>query len=91
VHVTKTPGVYVDIDKPELGIFKRITPISFAKLSSKIRTAEGTDVTGGMLEKVKQAIDLAQDGIDSVIMNNDDSNLVRLICENKLIGTRISI
>lgn len=90
VHVTKTPGVYKDINHPERGTFRVITPRSFAESSAGIEGAGGTDVTGGMLEKVKQSLSLAQDGIESVILNNDDNALVRLMLAGEEIGTRVT-
>ncbi len=89
VHVTKTPGVYKDIEKPELGIFETITPDSFTKISGQLGKSHGTDVTGGMLEKVRQAVELAQDGIETVIISNEAQNLLSLVCENKKVGTRV--
>lgn len=39
IHVTKTPGVYRDVDKPELGIFETITTHSFDKIFHQLGSA----------------------------------------------------
>lgn len=90
IHVTKTPGVYRDIEKPELGVLKQITPSLFAQLSSQLKGAEGVDVTGGMLEKVRQAVEIAQEGIETVIISNSENNLVHVICDEMAAGTIVS-
>lgn len=89
IHVTKTPGVYRDINHPELGTFDVITPKSFAAITSGIEGSHGVDVTGGMLEKVRQSIALAIDGIESVIINNDGNALERVVIDRENQGTKI--
>lgn len=91
VHVTKTPGVYKDINHPELGTFDVITPKSFAEITSGIEGSHGVDVTGGMLEKVRESVALAVDGIDSVIINNDDNALERVVIKHQNMGTGIML
>lgn len=90
IHVTKTPGVYQDINNPEKGVIERITSANFSQYSKQLTGSHGVDVTGGMLEKVRQAVELAQDGIQTVIISDQDQNLVKLVCERELNGTQIS-
>ena len=89
VHVTKTPGVYRDLNQPELGIFETITPASFVELSATLGGSHGVDVTGGMLEKVRQAVELAQDGIATAIMSDENDQLLRFVCDGQCDGTMI--
>jgi len=89
IHVTKTPGVYKDVTHLERGVFDFISPQLFDSIAHTLGSAEGVDITGGMLEKVSHAVELAQDGIETIIVNNDDNNLAKAVCEGIVKGTKI--
>lgn len=89
IHVTKTPGVYRDIEKPELGIFNSITPQSFSKISSQLGKSHGIDITGGMLEKVRLAVDLTKYSINTIIIGSKGTSLVDWVYNKTMNGTLI--
>lgn len=87
IQVGETNGVY-DLDG------KTISQINSGGISSleKIFSENGNaDVTGGMKHKVENAILLAQEGIDTVIINGLISNaLIKTVNGKKVKGTLIS-
>jgi len=91
IHVTKTPGVYQDINDLTRGIFSEITPRSFGEMVQAIGSAGGSDVTGGMLSKVKEALVLAEVGLDTHIINDQENNLYRVVCNHEELGTLITL
>jgi isopentenyl phosphate kinase len=91
IHVTRTPGVYKDIEHPELGTYDVITPELFSSIEKSIGSSDATDVTGGMLEKVRQAVELAKDGIETVILPDTSSVLQDWTLSHRGVGTRIRV
>lgn len=69
----------------------KITPKSFEKIKKALGGAVGTDVTGGMLHKVKESLKMAKLGIDVYIINGKEKdNLYKVIVSRLETGTLIS-
>ncbi len=78
-----TDGVYDENGKT----IKVITPESFVKLRRKIKGSTAADVTGGMLHKVREAVNLASDiGLETLIF----SGKVKGRLERALKGEHVS-
>ena len=72
-------------------VIPRITPETFGRFARYIGSSAGTDVTGGMLGKVKEILDLADStGIDACIFNANEPGNYRRYLEGEDIGTIIS-
>ncbi|MCZ7402377.1 MAG: isopentenyl phosphate kinase, partial [Candidatus Methanoperedens sp.] len=56
------------LDEKE-AVIKKITPFNFLDLKKSIKGSGSTDVTGGMLGKVSELLELASKGVDSRIFN----------------------
>lgn len=89
IHATITPGVFHDFRNPSLGIIPEITPQSYQLLSSQVGEAEATDVTGGMRDKVKLCVDIADKGIPSVILHPEYDAIYHELTSGTAKGTRI--
>ena len=86
IHCGETDGVIVD-EK----VVKEIRADNFEEIKKSIYKTEGFDVTGGMLHKVEESLEMAQDGIDSFIVGgNHGGNMYRAVVGDKFIGTRIT-
>lgn len=80
-------GVYDD----QKQTLKTITPRSFEKFKRFITGSAKTDVTGGMLHKVQESLDLAQKGFHTTIINgHKPGELRRAILGQKHSGTLIT-
>lgn len=92
IHVTATPGVYRDVNDSSAGIFNEINSDNFSEVKKAIGKTSGVDVTGGMLTKLKESIDLAEQGIESIILSGGDSNNFRkaMLDDSNVIGTKIT-
>ncbi|MGA3292303.1 MAG: isopentenyl phosphate kinase [Candidatus Microgenomates bacterium] len=88
IYVTDTDGVYDEKSKT----IGEINAKNFAKLKSSIVGAKGVDVTGGMLHKVEEALNLAKKtGIKTLIINGKvKGSLKNAILGKKVGGTLIS-
>ena len=74
-------------------VISSITAASFPSLKPVMGRASGVDVTGGMLQKVEEMLNLvaAHPGLEVVIANGRQPNaLTNLICLNQPTGTRIA-
>ncbi|WNY27365.1 isopentenyl phosphate kinase [Methanolapillus ohkumae] len=72
-------------------VIPKITPKNFDSMKMHIGGSAGTDVTGGMLGKVSEILDLAKRaGIDSSIFNANTPGNVAAYLSGKNIGTLIS-
>jgi isopentenyl phosphate kinase len=87
IYVTDVDGVY---DKNGKTI-PEISSKNFTSLKSSIVGAKNVDVTGGMLHKVEEALDLARKtGIKTLIVNGIKAgSLENAILDGKLTGTLI--
>lgn len=84
-------GSDVDGVLNEKGEFiKKITPHSFAGLKKHIRGSASTDVTGGMLGKVSEFLELANKGISSRIFNASKKGMVSRFLYGEDVGTLIA-
>lgn len=86
VHCTNTEGVL----DPNGNTIPLITQENFNDIEKHIYATEGYDVTGGMLHKIQQSLEFAQNsGVASRILNPNGRHLIEYICNNQQIGTLI--
>lgn len=87
IYVTDVNGVYNAKGKT----ISEITNENFESLKSSITGAKGVDVTGGMLHKVEEALNLAKKtGIKTLIINgNKKDSLKNAILGTKVVGTLV--
>lgn len=78
-------GVFDDKD----AIIKKITQFNFVDLKKNIKGSGSTDVTGGMLGKVSELLELANKGISSRIFNASRKGGVSRFLYGEDIGTLI--
>jgi len=71
-------------------VIKKITPLSFVDMKKNIQGSTMTDVTGGMLGKVSELIELAKKGIDSRIFNASRKGMVSKFLYSEDVGTLIA-
>lgn len=87
IEVGETAGVYNDLSKKDT--IPLINKDNFAEIEDKLGGSASTDVTGGMVHKVKEAYQLAQSGIATLLISSDEGNLYRAILGQEVIGTWI--
>lgn len=67
-----------------------ITPDNFENYRQAIGQSEGTDVTGGMIHKVSEALELAKKGIPGLIIDGITNGVLsRAVLGQKVLGTEI--
>ena len=71
-------------------VIKKITPHSFVDIKKDIIGAKGPDVTGGMLGKVSELIELSKKGISSRVFNAAKKNIVSKFLYGEDVGTLIT-
>ncbi|MFA4935520.1 MAG: isopentenyl phosphate kinase [Candidatus Methanoperedens sp.] len=71
-------------------VIKKITPHSFVDMKKDIRGSGSTDVTGGMLGKVSEFLELANKGISSRIFNASRKGMVSRFLYGEDVGTLIA-
>ncbi|MFZ2412184.1 MAG: isopentenyl phosphate kinase [Candidatus Methanoperedens sp.] len=71
-------------------VIKKITPQSFVDMKKDIRGSASTDVTGGMLGKVSEFLELANKGISSRIFNASRKGMVSRFLYGEDVGTLIA-
>jgi isopentenyl phosphate kinase len=71
-------------------VIRKITPFSFLDLKKSIKGSGSTDVTGGMLGKVSELLELAGKGVDSRIFNASRKGVVSRFLYGEDVGTLIS-
>jgi isopentenyl phosphate kinase len=71
-------------------VIKKITPLSFMELKTHIKGSTSTDVTGGMLGKVSELLELANAGISSRIFNASKKGIVSRFLYGEDVGTLIA-
>lgn len=87
-----TDGVYNKDPKKNKNaeLLSEITPESWEEISSSIDPSSVDDVTGGMMNKVRVFIDLAEKGIESQIVNAKKKGILKRAIRGDMgIGTRI--
>ncbi len=71
-------------------VIKKITPRSFLNMKKNIKGSSSTDVTGGMLGKVSELLELANRGIGSRIFNASKKDMVSGFLKGDETGTLIA-
>jgi len=90
ILVGKVEGVLRDVNDPA-SIIKEINALNFRDVKDVIMGSDATDVTGGMVSKVGDMIELAGTGVDSIIINGlTPGNLHDAILGKRDIGTLIT-
>jgi isopentenyl phosphate kinase len=77
------------LDEKE-AVIRKITPFNFFDLKKNIKGSGSTDVTGGMLGKVSELLELARKGVDSRIFNALRKGMVSRFLYGEDVGTLIS-
>ncbi|MGB6839249.1 MAG: isopentenyl phosphate kinase [Microgenomates group bacterium] len=87
VHCGNTDGVYDEKGRS----IPVITEQSFMKFRKAIKASRATDVTGGMLHKVEESLDLASTiGVENIIINGSSpGQLFSALLGRKTVGTVI--
>ncbi len=86
IHCTNVGGVF-DAKK---NIIQEINFKNFNFFKKNIKSSKNIDVTGGMLHKVEQSLEMARNDIESYIINGSiKDNLLKVIEDKKFIGTKI--
>lgn len=85
------PGVWQDFPS-RTTIIPKITPQNFQELMPVISGSAATDVTGGMLDKVKQCVALSQElpGMEILIFSADEAGILFEVLLGTSHGTLIS-
>jgi len=69
----------------------KITPANYAQVKKHLGASDGIDVTGGMLHKVEEVLELAKSGVVSVIINGNKPGLLRrVLLGERVPGTEVS-
>ncbi len=71
-------------------VIKKITPQSFPDMKKHIKGSTSTDVTGGMLGKVSELLELANTGISSRIFNASREGMALKFLYGEDVGTLIA-
>jgi isopentenyl phosphate kinase len=71
-------------------VIKKITPHSFIDIKKHIQGSASVDVTGGMLGKVSEFVELAKKGISSRIFNASRKGMVSKFLYGEDVGTLIT-
>ena len=71
-------------------VIKKITPLSFVDIKKNIQGASSPDVTGGMLGKVLELLELSKKGISSRIFNAAKKNMISKFLYGEDVGTLIT-
>lgn len=77
------------LDEKE-AIIRKITPFNILDLKKNIKGSVSTDVTGGMLGKVSELLELAEKGVESRIFNASRKGIVSRFLYGEDVGTLIS-
>jgi isopentenyl phosphate kinase len=87
IHVTEVPGVLDATGQ----VVPRLTPANWPTVKKAIGRTKGFDVTGGMLLKVEESLDLLQYGIESLIISGlEPNNLYKALVGEKWQGTLVT-
>ena len=77
------------LDEKE-AVIRKITPFNLLDLKKSIKGSGSTDVTGGMLGKVSELLELAGKGVESRIFNASRKGMVSRFLYGEDVGTLIS-
>lgn len=87
-------GVYTANPKVRKGakLVRTITPASWPGIAESISVAGGPDVTGGMANKVRELLALAEHAVEAEIVNAAKPNILRrAVLGERGLGTRITM
>lgn len=71
-------------------VISKITPANYDQIKKHLGTSNGIDVTGGMLHKVEEMLELAKKEISSLIINGNKQGLLKkTLLGQDIIGTKI--
>lgn len=87
IEVGDTEGVYEGLTTKVT--IPEINKDNFERVEALLGVSNNTDVTGGMAHKVKEAYDLAQAGIPTLLISANPGNLYKAILGQSVIGTWI--
>ncbi len=88
IQCGQTNGVYDEAGQT----IPLITPKNFSEYQKSIADSAEVDVTGGMLHKVKQSLALAEQGIESLIIDGiEHGSLSQAIAGKEVVGTKIKV
>jgi len=85
ILVGKVDGVLDENSK----VIPKISRNNFDEIKKHLKTSDSTDVTGGMLHKVESMLKLAEQGIETLIINGEKENNLKDALMGKNIGTVI--
>lgn len=85
IEVGNTTGVYDDRQQT----IPEITKQNFPKIKKYLSGSEHADVTGGMLHKVKEALELSKSGVPTYLISAKPGNLRAAILREPVEGTLI--
>lgn len=71
-------------------VIKKITPLDFVDMKKHIQGSTATDVTGGMLGKVSEFLELAKKGTSSRIFNAAKKGMISKFLYGEDVGTLIA-
>ncbi|HEY9246984.1 MAG TPA: isopentenyl phosphate kinase [Candidatus Methanoperedens sp.] len=71
-------------------VIKKITPLTFIDIKKNICGSASPDVTGGMLGKVSELLELSKSGVDSRIFNASRKDNISKFLYGEDVGTLIS-
>jgi len=86
IHCGQTNGVY-DEDGNTIPL---INSKNFDQFAKAVTGCNGTDVTGGMIHKVEETLDLARHGIPGLIIDGiENGSLSKAVNGEEVIGTKV--
>ena len=88
IMVSNVNGILKDKDDPE-SVISEITRQNFDDVKKDITDPEGIDITGGMVFKIEKLLELADDGIESIIINGLTEGNLKKALTGENIGTTI--
>ena len=87
IHISSEDGVY---KKGQASVFNEINRVNFEEVKEHLGGSHGVDVSGGMLHKVEECLEMTKMGIVSQIVSGMVNNRVRdSILGKKVRGTTI--
>lgn len=88
IHISSEEGVYKN---GQASVFEEISSKNFDEVKKHLGGSNGVDVSGGMLHKVEECLELAKMGIESQVLSGMVSGRVRdAILGKKVKGTIIT-
>lgn len=87
IEVGETAGVYYDLEAEDT--IPLIDRTNFNEIEEHLGGSSGVDVTGGMGHKVKEAYELAQKDIPTLLISAQSDNLRKAILGQEVLGTWI--